>query len=222
MSRRMQIRVVRTGAIVAAAVLVLSGCTLVSELAGPGDSETTSTAEAGAGETVAAPEETGGAPDPGPTETSMGQDRVNIEVAIGTPMSIEGADGSEVGTFTVTAVDPKASCPNPNADANKNGTFVIVTLDISANETLGSQTDSYYGQHFDLSKLDVVDPYNATSTVGGADYDCLPAGERLTTVQPGTAAAGRLAFDVEDRLFAIGWFYGHQYFYVPPQAWGGA
>lgn len=219
MSPRTHTTTARAVVALAAVVLLLSGCTLVSSLAQPGgQAETGATSQDGAtpATTTEPDEDVGSTPEP----SSPGTETVDVPVSIGTPVSIQGADGGEVGLFTVTSVVPYAMCPNPDADESKYGMIVIVSVDIMAAPSLSAQTDPYYGQHFDLSKLDVVDPKTGTSTKGGPDYDCLTTGDRLTTVQPGGTASGRLAFDVEDESFAIRWFYGHQNFVVAPSEWG--
>lgn len=218
-------KVLRTMLGLAVVAGLLSGCTLVDQFAGgPGTPPTT---EGQAGET--SPLGTGGA-DPGPPPTeSVAQpdgpagapDRENIQLELNVPHDILGRDGSKVGTITITGAQDNATCPNAVADASKNGKFVIASFSITAEDSLRDQTDPYYGRNFDLTTIQVINPYTGIAIRGGLDYDCLPAGDRLSTVQPGRTETGSLAYDVANEQFAIGWFYGHQWFYVPPSVWGG-
>ncbi|GGA59985.1 hypothetical protein GCM10011490_07670 [Pseudoclavibacter endophyticus] len=213
--------------VVAVAVAgLLSGCTLVTHLGEPQAEEPPET-------TAAQPEDpTGHTPDPteaGETEEPIvppdvpddAPDRINVQLELGVPHDIIGKEGEVVGTITVTNVDDDTTCPSTHADESKYGKFVIASFELTAEESLVDQSDSWYGRNFDLSTIDVIDPFTGISLSGGLDYDCLPPADRLSTVQPGNTESGALAYDVADELFAIGWFYGHQYFYVPPSVWGG-
>lgn len=213
--------------VTAATIGLLSGCTLVENLGGAtaGQGDDGPTAEATTEvttthtpdptestepvETIVAPDEPEGSPD-----------RTNVQLEIGVPHEIVGKGGEVVGTITVTGVQDNATCPSSHADASKNGKFVIASFELTADEALRDQSDPWYGRNFDLSTIDVINPYTGLSVSGGLDYDCLPASDRLSTVQPGRTETGSLAYDVANELFAIGWFYGHQYFYVPPSVWG--
>ncbi|MGO2112320.1 MAG: hypothetical protein ACTH31_11960 [Pseudoclavibacter sp.] len=231
-------KAVRALATVAAVIGLLSGCTLVGHLGAPEAASTDSpdAASDAQGEGQGTDGDTGHTPDP--TEGSETQEpvvppedpeggggdapeRINVQLELGVPHEIVGKDGEVVGTITVTNVDDDTSCTAPQADESKFGKFVVASFEITAEESLVDQSDSYYGRNFDLSTIDVINPYTGISLSGGLDYDCLPSGDRLATVQPGNTETGSLAYDVSDELFAIGWFYGHQWFYVPPSVWGG-
>lgn len=222
-------------AVLAAAALagLLSGCTLIGHLGAPTD--VGSDAPVGEDETTqteAAEDPSGHTPNPteggDPTETIVVPDgpdgapeRINVEIELNVPHEIVGKSGDVVGSLTVTNVQDDTTCPSAHADESKNGKFVIVSFEVTADESLREQDDPWYGRNFDLSTVDIIDPYTGVSIRGGLDYDCLDAKDRLGTVQPGQTAKGSLAFDVNKELFAVGWFYGHQYFYVPPSFWGG-
>lgn len=220
-------------AVLSAAVVgsLLTGCTLFDTLGSQGSDPlpgTDATTEAGGGESSQTPTLDPGTEETGPVETIAEPvedggrpERVNVQLELGVPHDILGADGSVVGTVTIIGVQDNASCTNSIADASKYGKFVIATFQVTATEALRDQADEWYGRNFDLSTIDVINPYTGKSLPGGLDYDCLPASERLGTVQPGTSATGKLAYDLSNEQFAIGWFYGHQWFYVPPSVWGG-
>ena len=211
-------RLTSIAALVVAATL-LSGCTLIETLQAGGQQPTTTAAPT----TETALDPTGSDAPTGSTQpTAFDPDaRVNIQMVVGQAHEIHGKDGTVVGTITIDGVKDNAACTNPVADASKNGKFVTTTFTIVANEALKLQSDSYYGTHFDFTHVDVVNPYTGVTTAGGVDYDCLPAQERLSTVQAGRTVTGTIAFDVSNESFAIAWFYGNQYFYVPPSVWSG-
>ena len=205
---------------------LLTGCTLVTHLGAP---------PASSPPIASSPTDTG-APDDGPTVEPTGTnaappvtddpgpggdrpERVNVQLELGVAHDIIGKNGEVVGTITVTDVQDHATCPNPNADANKHGKFVVASFTVTGAEGLRDEDDAYYGRNFDLSKIDIIDPWSGMSITGGLDFDCLQSGTRMGTVQPGRTETGSLAYDVDDKLFTIGWFYGHQYFYVPPSEW---
>lgn len=235
MSARATIERMKTvRALLAAAALagLLSGCTLIGHLGAPGPVGSDEPPETETTGTSAAEDPTGHTPDPteggDPTETIVAPeepagspDRINVEVELDIAHEIVGKDGSVVGSITVTDVQDDTTCPSAHADASKNGKFVIVSFEITAEESLRDQDDPWYGRNFDLSTVDIINPYTGVSIRGGLDYDCLDAKDRLGTVQPGQTQTGSLAYDVADELFAVGWFYGHQYFYVHPAYWGG-
>lgn len=219
-------KVLRTMLGLALVGTLLTGCTLVNQLAGPPDAPTTTDADPDGSASPSDPDTT----DPGttPTETVAqpdgpdgAPDRENIQLELGVPYDIMGRDGTVVGTITVTGAQDNATCTNPVADASKNGKFVIVNFTVTADASLRDQTDPYYGQNFDLTTMQVINPYTGIAIPGTVDYDCLPAADRLSTVQPGRTETGSIAYDVAKEQFAIGWFYGHQWFYVPPSVWGG-
>lgn len=211
---------------VVATVGLLSGCTLIGHLGAP-TGETTGGGDGTPVETDTAGHSANPTESGAPVETIVAPDgpdgspeRINVQLELGVPHEIVGKEGDVVGTITVTGVDDEATCPSSHADASKNGKFVIANFELTAEESLRDQSDPWYGRNFDLSTIDVLNPYTGTSVPGGLDYDCLPASDRLSTVQPGSTETGSLAYDVAKEQFAIGWFYGHQYFYVPPSVWG--
>lgn len=214
-------RTATIGALAAALVTVLSGCTIATTLSGGGAPMQTEDP----GITVS----DGYSPDPvteEPTPTDDGDDappewvdQTDVQVALGESITIEGRSGNPVGTFQVNSVNPHfTACTDEEYAPSDDIQYVEVTFNVTAEDALAAEDDSWdYPTSFELYLADVLGP-DGERLSNSLGFDCQGISNWRDTVEPGQSLPdGVIYLEVEAFGDAgmIEWDYGHQNFQVP-------